>query len=643
MNRIAKLFCLIACCFMLFTNSPVNVFAQEEETVEEIKQEQEPVLEQEENEEEQEENFPDLATGLVASTFTGIQTFSRWKPGGGSKAHIDVRVAGTLTIASKVNGVTITSETINVQTSNVTGSINGTSVSFTRKSGSGKENEWRASISKTTPSSDVISISCTLTGTNSKGQKISVPFSITYSGYSTLNGFILNCPDKSGYDIDISAQNISESFTVDRTIEKEWDDNNNQDNKRPDSIQVQLKANGENYGDKITLNEENGWKVELTDLPKYSSGTNEIVYTVVEDSVDNYTPSYAYNGETITITNTITEIEKTSVTVNKVWKDNDDQDRIRPDRIKVYLMIGDKVIDSVHLSEANQWTYTFTNLDKYADGQEIVYTVREFISDDLELPYSSEITGSMAEGYTITNTHIPATIEKITVSKTWEDLDDNDRIRPEDITVYLYGNDSLYDSIVLNEDNDWNSAFINVPKYDKGEEINYKIEEIDVEGYTSEIKGNITEGFEIVNYHEPEELDPITIQKVWVDEDDKDEIRPDSITVYLLANGDKECSLTLTKEENWQVTLEGLYKYRDGEEIEYTIVEEEVEGYTSNVDGFTITNTHEVKEEEKKEEPKKENPKKNNTNTGVTSSLKTYISLFTISGLALILLSKKRK
>lgn len=458
-----------------------------------------------------------------------------------------------------------------------------------------------------------------------------------------MNGFILNCPDKSGYDIDIAAQTISESFTVDRTIEKEWDDNNNQDNKRPDSIQVQLKANGENYGDKITLNEENGWKVELTDLPKYSSGTNEIVYTVVEDSVDNYTPSYAYNGETITITNTITEIEKTSVTVNKVWKDNDDQDRIRPDRIKVYLMIGDKVVDSVHLSEANQWTYTFTNLDKYADGQEIVYTVREFISDDLELPYSSEITGSMAERYTITNTHIPATIEKITVSKTWEDLDDNDRIRPEDITVYLYGNDSLYDSIVLNEDNDWNSAFTNVPKYDKGEEINYKIEEIDVEGYTSEIKGNITEGFEIVNYHDPEQLDPITIQKVWVDEDDKDEIRPDSITVYLLANGDKECSLTLTKEENWQVTLEGLYKYRDGEEIEYTIVEEEVQGYTSNVDGFTITNTHEVKEEEKKEEPKKEDPKKNNTNTGVTSSLKTYISLFTISGLALILLSKKRK
>ena len=60
------------------------------------------------------------------------------------------------------------------------------------------------------------------------------------------------------------------------------------------------------------------------------------------------------------------------------------------------------------------------------------------------------------------------------------------------------------------------------------------------------------------------------------------------------------------------------------------------------MDGFTITNTHEVKEE-KKEEPKKEDPKKNNTNTGVTSSLKTYIYLFTISGLALILLNKKRK
>ena len=63
--------------------------------------------------------------------------------------------------ASKVNGITVSSETISVDTSNVLGSFNGTPVSFTRKYGQGIENEWRASISQLTPATDKISISCT--------------------------------------------------------------------------------------------------------------------------------------------------------------------------------------------------------------------------------------------------------------------------------------------------------------------------------------------------------------------------------------------------------------------------------------------------------------------------------------------------
>ena len=65
---------------------------------------------------------------------------------------------------------------------------------------------------------------------------------------------------------------ITNTHEVEKTsysVEKIWNDNNNQDGKRPESIQVQLKANGNNKGEAITLNEENNWKNTWTNLPKY--------------------------------------------------------------------------------------------------------------------------------------------------------------------------------------------------------------------------------------------------------------------------------------------------------------------------------------------------------------------------------------
>lgn len=52
------------------------------------------------------------------------------KGGGG---HIDVRVAGSLTIETKENGVVTKSETIPVTVTGVTGTLNGNSLSFYKK------------------------------------------------------------------------------------------------------------------------------------------------------------------------------------------------------------------------------------------------------------------------------------------------------------------------------------------------------------------------------------------------------------------------------------------------------------------------------------------------------------------------------
>ena len=191
-----------------------------------------------------------------------------------------------------------------------------------------------------------------------------------------------------------------------------WKLTNNQDGKRPASIEVQLLADGAEHGDPVTLNQDNNWSYTWEHLDKYKDGS-EITYTVKEVGVvQGYTVSYS--ADTFTITNTHTP-EKTSKTVSKVWEDSNNQDGIRPASIEVQLLAdGAEHGDPVTLNQDNNWGYTWEDLDKYKDGREITYTVKE-VSEvpDYTVSYS-------ADTFTITNTYTPGKTSK-TVSKVWED------------------------------------------------------------------------------------------------------------------------------------------------------------------------------------------------------------------------------
>ena len=72
--------------------------------------------------------------------------------------------------------------------------------------------------------------------------------------------------------------NTHKPKTVQKTIRKVWDDENDQDKIRPDSVRFNLLANGKDVVDIVTLNSENGWKTRSKVLPKCENG-NEIEYT----------------------------------------------------------------------------------------------------------------------------------------------------------------------------------------------------------------------------------------------------------------------------------------------------------------------------------------------------------------------------
>ena len=373
--------------------------------------------------------------------------------------------------------------------------------------------------------------------------------------------------------------------TVSLTVKKSWNDNENQDGKRPDYIDVQLLANGTEYGDPERLSEANGWEYTWESLPKFSGGI-AIKYSVkelpqIEGYVKTSAITYKDDGKTINVALTNTHNpEKTVVSGSKTWEDNNNQDGKRPESITINLLANGVKLDSKTVTAADNWSWTFDELDVYANGNKITYTITE----DEVADYASQVIG-----YNVTNTHTP---EIITISgtKTWEDNNDQDGKRPESITINLLadGTKKTSKTVTPNSDGKWEYTFDNLPKNRNGKAIVYTIEEIKVEGYESKV-----EGYNVINTHTPETI-TISGTKTWEDNNDQDGKRPTSITINLLADGTKKTSKTVTpnSEGKWEYTFENLPKNRNGKAIVYTIEEVPVEGYVSDVHGYDVTNTH---------------------------------------------------
>ncbi len=386
-----------------------------------------------------------------------------------------------------------------------------------------------------------------------------------------------------GYDV--VNTHIPETIDIEGT--KKWDDADNQDGIRPESITVNLMANGEKV-DSTTASADTNWAWSFAELDKYANG-KEIVYTVTENAVDGYTANIASDQTNVfTITNTH-EVEKISITGTKTWDDANNQDGKRPDSITVRLLANSTEVASqeVKPNDNGEWTYSFTNLDKFAAGKEISYTVTEdqiLDAEGDEVAYNASY-----DGYNITNTYNPEKTN-VTVTKKWVDANDQDGKRPDSIKVTLLADGKnvglLGKSLTLSEENGWKGTFEDLDKYKDGVEIVYTVTEEEVKDYAADI-----DGFTITNTHTPETID-IEGTKTWDDANNQDGIRPDFITVNLFANGEKADSIKVTAEDNWTWSFRGVPKYAAGNEITYTVTEDRVEGYTPDIDGFDITNTH---------------------------------------------------
>ena len=247
------------------------------------------------------------------------------------------------------------------------------------------------------------------------------------------------------------------------------------------------------------MNADNDWSHTWRSLPY--SGT----YTVQEVVVPtNYTASVTRSGSKFTITNTYIPVATSKVTVSKVWSG----EAPHPASVEVALYKDGVEHASVRLNAENNWTYTWTNLERSAG-----WTV-----DEKSVPegYDASISTVSAGTYRITNTKHVETMpmpmpsegadsggevlplgENIVVSgqKHWRHGANAQSAYPASVTIYIHADETIVKEVSVTGPS-WIYSVV-VPKQDaNGNEIIYTVSEAPVPGYTA-----VVNSWDIINVH----------------------------------------------------------------------------------------------------------------------------------------------
>ncbi|WP_048566725.1 Cna B-type domain-containing protein [Bacillus wiedmannii] len=366
-----------------------------------------------------------------------------------------------------------------------------------------------------------------------------------------------------GYESKVSGTDITNTKVAKLTVEgtKTWNDNQATD--RPEMIKVDLLQNGKVVDTKEVTAATN-WKYAFTDLEAYDENGVAYKYEVKEQPVTGYgSDVHGYD-----ITNT--KVGETKVEGTKTWNDNNATDR--PTMIKVDLLQNGKVVDTKEVTAETNWKYTFEKLQAYdAEGKAYKYGVKE----QPVAGYESKV-----KGYDITNTKVGET--KVEGTKTWNDNNATDR--PSSIKVDLLQNGKVVDTKEATAATNWKYTFEKLQAYDaNGAAYKYEVKEQAVPGYESKVNGT-----DITNTKVGEtKVEGI---KTWKDGNATD--RPTMIKVDLLQNGNVIQTQDVFAVMGWKYTFTDLEAYdAEGKAYEYTVKEQPLAGYESEVNGTDITNT----------------------------------------------------
>ena len=234
-------------------------------------------------------------------------------------------------------------------------------------------------------------------------------------------------------------------------VKKIWDDQENKFGLRPSSINVDLywwsnKDSTKHYYKTATLSASNNWYYNWTDL-EYTDGDITYAYTAVEQDIPNYTGSLNWEGSykdgwTGYFSNKLKTY--TSLSVKKLWDDQENQFELQPSSIKVNLYWWSNKDSTRHyyktatLSAENNWFVTWDNLE-YVDGDTTYgYDVEE--EEVSEYTGKMQWTGSYKDGWvgSLTNSLKTGNAKVLKTSTSPELTDGNECYSLKDAVYGIY-------------------------------------------------------------------------------------------------------------------------------------------------------------------------------------------------------------
>ena len=437
-----------------------------------------------------------------------------------------------------------------------------------------------------------------------------------------------------GYRVSSSVSDGVTVITATHQVEKikvsaalSWADDNNAQGKRPGSVSVRLLADGKPQRAAAALNSGNSWSTTWTDLPKYSQG-KEIAYTVEQVEMPAYYTAAisgsAAAGYTITDTlgtGTLTiqagfsglpaNAPTGSLSITISGPDSRMPMTLLYSSFKSSAYTISNVLPGAYLAQENnaaslmegyvldtRASETNGGAQVAAGGAETILLVNAYrAAEDTPAPValkpvSTADLGKLQFRILGPDPSMPMTILYSQFENGYYRLKD---LVPGSYVVYEMNEGTLLETYTLTTDST-TAMMLSVG----GATAHARL----VNLYTAETPAptptpDVTEtpnpdGTETpAPSTEPAVID-IPVTKVWVDNNNKDGNRPAAITVRLYADGVETASAQLSAATGWQYTFTGLPKLREGEEteIQYTITEDPVEWYTSEVTGFTVINTY---------------------------------------------------
>lgn len=390
-----------------------------------------------------------------------------------------------------------------------------------------------------------------------------------------------------------------------------WSDSGNQIN-RPAEVTLTLLRDGEAIRTQTFTTNASGYFQALTFdglYPIFNNNGNVHTYTVQIQNISKYvsrvsTLTLYTNSFEGTISSVfITDIHtlyiyksfqyKTTVPTQAIDSSSQyaiDEDLI-PDEITFYLLQNGIVINEFILGKHNNWRTSFADMPSYDENNNLYdYTIQEAAIEG----FLTEVAKSHFPGATYFNiTNYYST--NITATKLWQG---GPKDRPS-VTLQLYQQLVWEDESeppiphgppVTLSNGQTEYTWENLHRgYNEYTIYKYTVKEVDVpEGYTASYADD---GLTVTNTYD-DNLTHIEGAKTWDDGGNQTGKRPSSITVNLLADGNKIDSTVVTENENWQYRFIGLPKYSDSEEIVYTITEDPVENYSATILGYNITNKY---------------------------------------------------